>query len=77
MYSKLTLRSLRLTEDSVLKPEAVVGDGRLHLLVGAGQLLGRAKGLALQHLLQVVDLLVTQTLGLTETTQESRHIRFG
>lgn len=60
-----------LTKDSGLEFEAVVGDGGLLLLVGVGLLFGGAEGLAPQQLLEVVDLLVAQALGLEETTERS------
>lgn len=64
-------RSSRLTKDSVLKFEAVVGDGRLLPLVGVGLWFCWAEGLAPQLLLQMVDLLITETFGLTETRESS------
>lgn len=60
-------RSSRLTKDSVLKLEAVVGDGGLLPLVGVGLWFCRAEGLAPQLLLQMVDLFITKTFGLMET----------
>lgn len=67
MHVRWVARSSRLTKDSVLKLEAVVGDGGLLPLVGVGLWFCRAEGLAPQLLLQMVDLFITKTFRLMET----------
>lgn len=64
-------RSSWLTKDSVLKFEAVVGDGGLLPLVGVGLWFCWAEGLDPQLLLEMVDLFITKTFRLMETRKSS------
>lgn len=64
-------RSSLLTKDSVLKFEAVVGDGGLLPQVGVGLWFCWAEGLAPQLLLEMVDLFITKTFRLMENGKSS------